>query len=194
MKRWKIQPKSFAISVLKGLAITGMVLVAASNPQFGPRVLKAILKDYKRKKSYDIYKSLHYLHDRGYVEFVSLGNVTKVKITHKGREIMKQVDIETIELTKPNSWDEKCRVVIFDVPNWKNRNRAAFTDKLKEIGFRMIQKSVWVYPYPCHEEIMILRKFYEIEREVTFLETAMVEDQELWRKHFVHLFKVLPRV
>ena len=134
-----------------------------------------------------MYKSLHYLHDRGYVEFISHGDTTKVKITHKGNAVIKQIEIENLQINKPASWDGKWRVVIFDVPNWKSKNRLAFTEHLKRIGFRMIQKSVWVYPFPCHEEIMVLRKFYEIEREVTYLETAMVEDQELWTKHFSHI-------
>ena len=73
---------------------------------------------------------------------------------------------------------------MFDIPNTHSKNRLAFTEKLKQLGFRMIQKSVWIYPHPCDEELMILRKFYEIDRYVTHLETSKVEDEPLWRRRF----------
>ena len=169
-----------------------MIVVAASSPYFLRNLLRALERKHQKKKWREIYYSLYYLKRQGYIELLEHkdGGI-KVKITKKGSSIIKQVDIENLQLKKSASWDQKWRVVIFDVPNWKSKNRLAFTEKLKNIGFRMIQKSVWAYPHECHEEIMILRKFYDIEREVTYLETAMVEDEETWRKHFVHVLSNL---
>ena len=188
MKRYRTKKGSLAISILKAIAVTGMVAIAATNPQFGPRLIKELAYQYKKKKDRNAYHSLQYLQSRGYVEFLKTKDgLQKVKITQKGKEIIKQIDIENLQLKKASSWDQRWRVVTFDVPNYKSNNRLAFTEKLKNIGFRMIQKSLWVYPYPCREEIMILRKFYDIEKYVTYLETAMVDDEERWQDHFIHL-------
>ena len=119
------------------------------------------------------------------LEYLKDGKI-KISLTKQGSTVVKKLDIEQMKIPKPASWDQKWRVVIFDVPNWKSKNRLAFTERLKHIGFRMIQKSVWGYPFPCHDEIMILRKFYDIEKYVTYLETAMVEDEYLWRQRFSH--------
>ena len=50
-------------------------------------------------------------------------------------------------------WDKKWRVVIFDIPQEMHRERNRFRVRLKSRGFYMIQKSVFVFPYPCEEEL-----------------------------------------
>ena len=173
------------MKILKGVAITGMVLVAMSNPYFGPRILKALLRERQRKNKRAVEKSIRYLHDRGYVVMSWLPDgKLKVEMTKQGGMITQQIDLDEMRISKPARWDRKWRVVVFDVPNTKSKHRLAFTQHLNNIGFRMIQKSVWVHPYPSHREVMILRKFYGIESYVIYLETATVEDNELWREKF----------
>jgi phenylacetic acid degradation operon negative regulatory protein len=94
------------------------------------------------------------------------------------------VDIDSMKLRKYQKWDEKWRIIIFDVPNRKSKNRHAFTEKLKELGFVMIQKSVWAYPFECYKEVAILRKFYEIERYLSYFEAVEIEDEAEWRRRF----------
>lgn len=184
-KRFHIRSSTLAISILKGIAITGMVLIASTNPYFGPRMLRTLIGKYERKKPQAVKKSIRYLKDRGYVKmsWLSDGRL-KVEMTKKGEKIIEQVSIENLQIQKPESWDHAWRLVIFDVPNKKSASRLAFTQHLRNLGFQMVQKSVWAYPYPCHREIMILRKFYGIEEYVTYLETKTVEDDELWRERF----------
>ncbi len=50
-------------------------------------------------------------------------------------------------------WDGKWRIVMFDIPQTHERQRYLFRAKLKMLGFQMIQKSVFVIPYPCEEEL-----------------------------------------
>src|SRR3989344_1951060 len=190
-RRIHIKPKDLAINILKGIALTGMVLVAASNLQFGPRMLKALMRDYQRKNKRAVEKSIRYLHNRGYVKMSWLPDgQLKVEITRQGKKVMEQIDLDEMRIEKPPQWDKKWRIVIFDVPNTQNKHRLAFTQHLKNMGFKMVQKSVWVHPYPSHKEIMVLRKFYGIESLVTYLETAMVEDDEFWREKFDLLYEM----
>ena len=48
----------------------------------------------------------------------------------------------------------------------------------------MVQKSVWAYPYECYQEIQIARKFFEIEKHVSYLEAVNIEDELDWRGKF----------
>jgi phenylacetic acid degradation operon negative regulatory protein len=50
-------------------------------------------------------------------------------------------------------WDGKWRIVMFDIPQKYERQRHLFRAKLKTLGFQMIQKSVFVIPYPCEQEL-----------------------------------------
>ena len=39
-------------------------------------------------------------------------------------------------------------------------HREAFRGKLKELGFRLLQKSAWIHPFDCEAEIELLRSFF----------------------------------
>lgn len=59
-------------------------------------------------------------------------------------------------------WDGKWRVVMFDIPQEFNRARDRLRSKLKVLGFHMVQKSVFVLPYPCQEELAAYCKKFKI--------------------------------
>ena len=108
----------------------------------------------------------------------------KAILTKQGKTVTERLALDDLKINKPILWDKSWRMVIFDVPNSHSKQRLRFTERLKELGFKYIQKSVWIHPYPCHREIMILRKYYNIEQWVIYLETKLVEDSELWELKF----------
>ncbi len=178
VQRVHIRKDSLAVRILKGVAITGMVAIAATSPYFGLNLLKAL----ERRK---FKKSLTYLKSRGYVRILSESpEGMKIEITREGERVIKYVDVSELTLPQPITWDQKWRIIVFDIPNWKSKNRDAFRVRIKELGFRLVQKSVWVYPHECREQIMILRKFYDIEKYVTYLEATHSEDEDTWLHNF----------
>ena len=177
--------KSLAKQILRGLGIAGAVALAATSPYFGLSVIKGLKKHNDKKVWRKFYASLDYLNRRGYVRILERDtNKLKVKITKMGEDIVKELDVDELRLKKQENWDGKWRVVIFDVPVKHNRNRLAFSDKIKELGFVMVQKSVWAYPYECYEELMILREYFNIERFVSYFEAVEIEDEREWRGRF----------
>lgn len=50
-------------------------------------------------------------------------------------------------------WDGKWRVILFDIPQEMSRQRVALRRKLRWLGLSPLQKSVFVFPYPCAEEV-----------------------------------------
>ena len=184
-KMIKKRKNSLAIKILKGLGYSGLVFIAATGPFLGLNMVKNIKRQNDKKEWRKFYESLRYLDRRGYVKILdrSIKGI-KVKVTIKGEEVIKELDIDSMELKKQNKWDGKWRLIIFDVPNTKNKNRLTFSEKLKNLGLIMVQKSVWAYPYECYEEMMILRRFYDIERYVTYLKVSHVEDELNWREKF----------
>lgn len=181
-----IRPSRIAIALLKAVGVAGIVVALLTFPGLGI-VVREFQRTSKKSQRRRLSQSLQYLRRRGYVtlEYLKDGRL-RISVTKQGKTIIQRLNIEQLTIPKPPTWDKKWRIVIFDVPNWKSKNRLAFTDNLKRLGFVMIQKSVWAYPFPCHDEIMILRKYYDIEKHVTYLETAMVEDEHLLRNRYSH--------
>jgi len=174
-----------AKKILKGIGIVGLITLSATSPYFGLSLIKGFNKENKKKDWRRFYLSLNYLNRRGYVRILERNaQGMKVEITRKGKKIVREFDIDSLKLKKQENWDGKWRVIAFDVPVSKNQNRRAFTEKIKELGFIMVQRSIWAYPFECYEELMMMRKFYGIEEYVSYFKAVEVEDEIKWRGIF----------
>ncbi|MFN7088663.1 MAG: hypothetical protein ACK4NX_02515, partial [Candidatus Paceibacteria bacterium] len=56
--------------------------------------------------------------------------------------------------------------------------------KLKELGFYPLQKSVFVYPFQCEEEIDFLCSVFDVRRYVLLLEVSNFEGSEKLAYYF----------
>lgn len=74
-----------------------------------------------------------------------------------------------------DKWDGKFRVVIFDIEEVNKRRRDFLRGKLKELGFGMWQRSVWVSPLPIEKEFKEFLKEQELLTAVHIL-TVPKED------------------
>ena len=81
------------------------------------------------------------------------------------------------------SWDGKWRILMFDIPESKRESRDSLTNKLRNLGFIQFQKSVWVYPYPCAEEIDFVTEYFSIAENVNLI-TVRIENDKPLRKEF----------
>ena len=96
-------------------------------------------------------------------------------MTKNGKEKHLKFKVEDMKVNPQKNWDKKWRLVIFDVPVNKSFNRRVFTDKLKEMGFVLLQKSVWCCPYPCEDEIDFLKELYEIGPYVRIVTAEQID-------------------
>ena len=69
---------------------------------------------------------------------------------------------------KGENWDGKWRLVVFDVPEKLKKGRNALREKLKKIGFYELQKSVFVFPYKCKDEVDFIVEFFNLRKYVRF--------------------------
>ncbi len=89
-----------------------------------------------------------------------MNNQIYISLTKEGRKKAGRFQIDSLEITKPKKWDKKWRIVVFDIAEMKKIQREAFRGKLKQLGFVPLQKSVWVCPYDCQNEIKLLKDFF----------------------------------
>ncbi len=160
--------------LLMTLAIGGVVFAGA--------VLPGILKAAERsRKSRDynkraIKQAIDNLKRRKLVEIISEkdGRV-QVNLTNKGMKRVKEFTFNRLTIQKPKKWDRKWRVVIFDIPTQPKKldqARKALREKIKELGFYKLQKSVWIHPYPCEDEILLVGEIFGVSE---FIEILIVE-------------------
>lgn len=157
------KPKSEIVKdVLYWLAASGAVCIAATSPYFGINLVRAIKrwKKYKKRKITDAFKRLQ---KRDCIKIKIAQNQIYISLTEKGKKLAGWMQIDALKIKRPKTWDRKWRLVIFDIAQLKKFYREAFRGKLKELGFYPLQKSVWIYPFDCRNEIELLRSFFGLD-------------------------------
>jgi phenylacetic acid degradation operon negative regulatory protein len=74
------------------------------------------------------------------------------KFTKKGRIWLKASSARHFKLNY-GVWDKKWRVIVFDIPQSMHKERNYLRRKLQHLGCYMLQKSIFVFPYSCSEEL-----------------------------------------
>lgn len=105
-----------------------------------------------------------------------------VKITDKGRRKVLKFNLEKMELKKIT--DGKWRLIIYDVANLKRSQSEFFRETLKRLKFLRLQKSVYVTPFVCDDEIEYLRQLFDIGSEVLILKVAGIENEQVYKRYF----------
>ena len=169
--------------VLLALGVIGLVVVAVVAPNF-VGVLGKLFISGKKYKNAQIKRSLFSLEKRGFVSISQEGGKTVIKLTKNGKQKMLKYKIDSMKINPQKKWDHKWRLVIFDIPIDQSAARIEFTRKLKEIGFKLLQKSVWVCPYPCEDEIDFLKVVYEISPYVRIIIAEYIDIKNDLIKYF----------
>ena len=87
-------------------------------------------------------------------------------------------------LKKPKKWDEKWRLLIFDIPEKRRGMREKIRRTLLAIGFKRLQDSVWVYPYDCEDLIAFLKTDFKVGRDLLYLIIEELEGDKTLREKF----------
>jgi len=88
--------------------------------------------------------------------------------TVSGKKLLAKWQRTNYKIKIPKKWDKKWRLVVFDIPEKNKKERFAFSEKLKTLGFYPLQKSVFIYPYDCRNEIDFICNFMSIDRYVNY--------------------------
>lgn len=92
----------------------------------------------------------------GYIEKIIKDGDPYFRLTSQGVKKLTR-DFPLLFFQKKR-WDGKWRVVVFDIPEKERRLRSYLRQKLIELGFGMMQESVWISPLGVTED---LREYLE---------------------------------
>lgn len=164
------KPRSEIVKdVLMALLVSGMVCIAATSPYFGTNLIKGFKyrKKYPKKKVYDTFYKLK---RNGFIRTKSQKGQIYIFLTEKGKKKAGWLQVDELKIKKPKKWDKKWRLVAFDISQPKFIYREALRGKLKELGFFQLQKSIWIHPFNCKDEISLIKDFFGFsEDEMRFI-------------------------
>jgi len=125
---------------------------------------------------------------RKFIEIIRIGDdKVEVRLTNKGKERVREFSFGSMKIKKPLHWDKKWRILIFDIPTKPkiyNAAREALRNKIKELGFHQLQKSVWVYPYECEDEILLIAELYHVQKHIEIITAEKILHENVVKKVF----------
>jgi DNA-binding transcriptional regulator PaaX len=165
----------------------GLALSLTRRPDIYFSIAKNIAKEWRKINERSLREAIKNLYKSKMIDYKenSDGTVDLI-LSEGGKSRILKYNLDKIEIKKPVQWDKLWRLVIFDIPEKKGQGRKVLGAKLKELGFYPMQKSVFIHPYECKDEIDFITELFELAPYVRFLRVKDV-DIELDLKNKFHL-------
>ena len=167
--------------ILGTIAAAGIISIALIAPNTLQAFEKLGIIRTGRNRKRQISRSYKKLISSGFLEQDNHGFV---RLTDKGQNRMFEFENMGGRLIRPIKWDRKWRVLIFDIPEKKKVLRNKIRTILTSIGFKHLQHSVWIYPYDCQDLVNLLKKDFEIGKDLIHITTENIEYDDAIKKHF----------
>ncbi len=174
--------------VLISIGIAGVLVLVAAAPG-ALYIAKAFPRPRERfshePKVQSMARSIRGLQKNKFLTIKQKNGKIELTLTKKGKHKFKEIQIGKLKITKPPYWDKKWRIIIFDVPDKSFKGaRDVLRAKLRQWEFYPLQKSVWVCPWPCENEIQLIAELYGITPYVNIIVAEKVVGDLSLRKHF----------
>lgn len=186
-KQWKSYKKKEALKIiLKTIATAGVFMIAATSPYFLSSLIRKYIKDGGDiRKRRALTRALDYAKRNQLVSFREEGGDMIMILSEAGKQKITEYAFDDMMLPQKKYWNDKWHIVIFDIPHKKKAAREALREKFQELGMVMLQKSVWVWPYECRNEIRFIQRVFDLhDKEVNYIIADYVEDESILKKHF----------
>lgn len=114
----------------------------------------------------------------GYIEISEKVNGESIQFTNKAK--LAVVD----SLANRKVSDGRFYFISFDIPEYLRPNRDKFRRVIKKIGFKQIQKSLWVFNKSVGELVEIAAYEYEVEKYVIYIVSENTDIDGVIEKKF----------
>ena len=167
--------------VLSTLLAVGFITVALAAPN-----AVQIFKYFKPKNAYErerIKNSLTRLQRQGLIKQRDRMDGYFV-LTAEGKAKAMRYRLEDTKIQKQKKWDRKWRLVMFDIPQEKQKARQAVNFALKKIGCVHYQKSVFITPFPCKKEIDFIGDTFGVREYIRIVVAENIEGSTSFKNKF----------
>jgi len=127
-------------------------------------------------------EKIYYLAKFGYIESVFEGRQRIYQITKKGVNHLAEEDFKP---KFPDHWDGFWVILIFDIPEKLKIIRNYLRRKITHYGFIQVQKSVYVFPFECEQDILSLIEELKINKYVTLIRSSVLQGEKIFAEKFI---------
>lgn len=181
-KQWKDMKRKFSAKELLYALVEAPINILLSFDGKNPLLVDCSLERFDCE---NLAQRLYYLKEKKLIKAIIKDNQKYYEITKKGREIIAWDKIDEVAKRQTGGWDGFLRIVMFDIPEDKKSTREVVRKKLEKIGFIQEQKSVFIYPFECKEEIDALSYFCSAKTYIKYLVVQIIEGQEQLIRKFI---------
>lgn len=152
------------------LLTAGAVLSLTRRPDAYFRIIKSASKEWKNINHRTLRRSIRKLYQSQVIRCLENSDGTMMlELTSEGKKRVLRYQPEKMKIKKPAKWDGIWRLVIFDIPESLKRERMALAWMLRRLDFYPIQRSVFIHPYECKNEIDFIVEMFDLRPYVRFL-------------------------
>ena len=140
---------------------------------FAPRTMREAVypemyrfrKAYARKRERKQFTNLIYhLRKKGYIKIAHFQGEQGVLLTPRGAQKVLRARCRLAGKRKRR--DGKWIMIIFDIPKYRQKSRNLLRSVLKNLGYKILQHSVWVCPFDVSEKTEKLLQHYQLDQYV----------------------------
>lgn len=99
-----------------------------------------------------------------------------LQLTEKAKKRLAKNYVNNLRAKPHTVWDRKWRIIIYDIPETHQIARQALVVKLHKYGCFQLQKSTWITPFPCRDDIESITLYYDVDKYVTYFEAINLDN------------------
>ncbi len=141
-----------------------------------PKELRKIVYKHWDQRS-NLSQALGNLTRSGYLEIIEKDNKKAIQLTSRGK----------LKIWRPRTYDEsdgRWRLVAFDIEEERKSTRNKFRDYLKMMGFKPMQKSLWISPHDVSSDLEEIISMLDIRGNVDYFIADALTNKDKFEKLF----------
>jgi len=165
--------------------LSGLTIGLSGSPRRAYRIVSFAGSEWEKLNKYKVKRAIQSLYEYQFVtEKHERDGSVILTLTKEGKHRTLQYKFGELSIKKPHHWDRKWRIIAFDVPEGMKQLRDTLRFRLRQLGFLELQKSVFVFPYPCKDEIDFIIEFYNARKFVRVICAESVDNELHLKKMF----------
>lgn len=175
--------------VLKIIGIGALCAVSIALPNL-PKALKPLINDFEENNAWKRFnipylkRTLERLQKENLIEIDIEHDFQIVRLTKIGKRKILKIGLDEITVQKPKSWDNKWRLISYDIPKHLKSSRDSLNYYLKRWKFYPLHESVFLHAYPCEKQVDFIREFLGLEKFVRIFTVTKIENDKVFRDFF----------
>jgi len=167
------------------MLLGGMALSATRSTRKQWQIIKGVSEGLKEIDRQTIDRAVNSLYKAKLInERHNRDGTTTLILNNYGKKKALTYNLENIKINRPENWDRKWRIIIFDIPHYLKKTRDSLRFMFKKMGFCPLQKSVFVYPFDCQKEIEFITEWHRANKYIRFIVADSVDNESFLRKYF----------